>query len=124
MVGVMHGHRFSVDKAQDLLFRLNDIETLLTLAEILPLLHEMNVLVKMAQSRTMYIAEYTNATKLACLALDNLYIMAESVTGLEFRNWSKIINIENDDFFLSLMKNGCYVWQFVGIWFPFIIMII
>ena len=29
------------------------------------MLHEMNVLVKMAQSRTMYIAEYTNVRKLA-----------------------------------------------------------
>ena len=53
----MYEHRFSVEKAQDLLFRLTNIETLLTLARILPLLHEMNVLVKMAQSRTMYIVE-------------------------------------------------------------------
>ena len=56
LVGVMYELRFSVDKAQDLLFQLNDIETLLTLARIFCLLHEMNVLVKMAQSRTMYIA--------------------------------------------------------------------
>ena len=30
LVGVLHEHRFSVDKVQDLLFRLTDIETLLT----------------------------------------------------------------------------------------------
>ena len=54
-VGVMYEHHFSVYKAQDLLFRLTDIETLLTLAGILPLLHEINVLFKMAVSRTMYI---------------------------------------------------------------------
>ena len=48
LVGVMYEHRFSVDKDRDLLFRLTDIETLLTLAGILHLLHEMNVLVKMA----------------------------------------------------------------------------
>ena len=70
----------------------------------------------------MYIVEYTRARKLTCLALDNLYIMAEFFTGLTFTNWSKIINTKNDDFFLSLMKNGCYVWKFVGIWFHFIIM--
>ena len=57
LIGVMYEHRFSVDKAQDILFRLTDIETLLTLAGIIYLLHEMNVLVKMDQIHTMYIAE-------------------------------------------------------------------
>ena len=99
LVGVMYEHRFSVDKAQGLLFLLTDIETLLTFAGIIPLLHEMNALVKMAQRRTMYVAEYTNARKLACLALDNLYMMLESFTGLAFTSWTKIFNIENDDFF-------------------------
>ena len=47
----------------------------------------------------MYIVEYTRARKLTCLALDNLYIMAKSFTCLAFTNWSKIIHIENDDFF-------------------------
>ena len=37
--------------------------------------HEMNVLVKVSYNHTMYIIEYTNARKLACLALDNLYMM-------------------------------------------------
>ena len=46
LVGVMYEHRFSVDKAQYLLFRLTDINTLLTLVGILPMLYEMNVLVK------------------------------------------------------------------------------
>jgi len=49
-------HCFNVDNAQDLLFRLTDIETLLILVEILPMIDEMNVLVKMSQSHTMYIA--------------------------------------------------------------------
>ena len=102
LVGVMHEHHFSVDKAQDILFRLTDIETLLTLARILPLLHEMNVLVKMAQSRTMYIAEYTNAMKLACLALDNLYTMPGSFTSPTFNGWTTLIDIE--------MNKGDYVW--------------
>ena len=65
------------------------------------MLHEMNNLMKMAQIRMMYIATYTRAKKSTCLALDNLYIMGESFTGLAFTNWSKIINIENDDLFLK-----------------------
>ena len=88
LVGVMYEHRFSVYKAQDLLFRLTDIETLLTLVRILPLLHEMNVLVKMDQSRTTYIAEYTNARKLAFLALDNLYTMSRSFTSPTCNGWT------------------------------------
>ena len=99
LVGVMYEHRSSVEKIQTLLFLLIDIETLLTLVGILPMLHEMNNHVKMAQSHTMHISEYTRARKLTCLALDNLFIMEESFTGLAFTNWSKIVNIENDDFF-------------------------
>ena len=80
----MYEHRSSVDKAQDLLFKLTDIETLLTLVGILSLLRQMNVLVKMAQIRTMYIAEYKNARKLVCLTLDNLYTMLGSFTSPMF----------------------------------------
>ena len=106
MIGVIYKQHFSVDKAQDLLFRLTDIETLLTLAGILPLLHEMNVLVKMAQSRTMYIAEYTNARKLACLALDNLYTMLGSFTSPTFNDWTTLIDIENIENYLKFDEKG------------------
>jgi hypothetical protein len=92
---MMYEDRYSVDKAQYILFRLTDIETLLTLVGILPMLDEMNVLVKMSQSHTMYIAEYTNERKFACLSLDNLYTMPESFTGPRFTNWTTIIDIEN-----------------------------
>ena len=95
----MYEHHSSVEKSQTLLFLLTNIETLLTLAGILPMLHEMKNLVKLDQSHTMYIVEYTWERNLTCLALDNLYIMEESFTGLSFTNWSKVINIENDDFF-------------------------
>ena len=44
-VGVMYEHLLSVDKGQDILFQLTDIEALLTLTGIIPLLHEINVLV-------------------------------------------------------------------------------
>ena len=94
----MYEHRSSVEKSQILFFLLTDIETLLTLNGIIPMLHEMDNHVKMDQIRTMYIAEYTRERKLTCLALDNLYIMEKYFTGLAFTNWSKMINIENDFF--------------------------
>jgi hypothetical protein len=99
---VIYEHRFSVYRAQYILFRLNDIETLLTLVGILPMLDEMNVLMKMSQSHTMYIAEYTNERKFSCLSLDNFYTMPESFTGPQFTNWTTIIDIENTDFFFQV----------------------
>jgi hypothetical protein len=63
LLGVMYEHRFSVDKAQDIPFRLTDIETLLKLDGILPMLYEMNFLLKMSQSHTIYISEYIHARK-------------------------------------------------------------
>jgi hypothetical protein len=97
----MYEHRFSVDKYQYLLFRLTNIETLLTLVGILPMLDEMNFLIKMSQSRTMYIAKYTNARKFAFLSLDNLYTMPESFTSPWFTNWTTIIDIENTENYLK-----------------------
>ena len=119
LVGVMYEHRFSVDKAQDLLFRLTDIETLLTLAGILPLLHEMNVLVKMAQSRTMYIVEYTNARKLACIALDNLYMMPGYFTSPTFNGWTTLIDIENIENYLKFDEKWRLCMALHGYMVPF-----
>ena len=119
LVGVMYEHRFSVDKAQDLLFQLTDIETLLTLAGIIPLLHEMNVLVKMAQSRTMYIAKYTNARKLACLALDNLYTMSRSFPSPTFNGWTTLIDIENIENYLKFEEKGRLCMVVHGYMVPF-----
>ena len=115
----MYEHRSSVEKSQTLLFLLTDIETLLTLARILPMLHEMNNLVNMAQSRTMYIAEYTRERKLTCLALDNLYIMEDSFIDLAFTNWRKIINIENDEFFWKFDEKGMLCMAVRGHMVPF-----
>lgn len=106
LVGLMYENHYNVDKAQYLLSRLTNIETLLTLAGIIPMLHEMNVLVKMYQNHTMYIAEYTNVRKSECLALDNLYMMPDSFTSLEFKSSTKIINIENTEFFLTFDDKG------------------
>jgi hypothetical protein len=57
----MYEHRFSVDRAQDIIFQLTDIDTLLTLFGILPMLDEINVLMKMSQSRTIYMKEYLHS---------------------------------------------------------------
>ena len=94
MVGVMYEHRLSVDKDQDIIFLLIGIETLLTLDRILTFLHEMDVLVKMDRGHTMYITEYTNPRKLACLALDNLYTMLGSFTSPTFNGWTTLIDIQ------------------------------
>ena len=119
LVGVMYEHLFSVDKAQTLLFRLTDIETLLTLAGIIPLLHEMNVLVKMAQSCTMYIAEYTNARKLACLALDNLYTMPGSFTSPTFNSWTTLIDTKKIENYLKFDEKGRLCMAVRGYMVPF-----
>ena len=95
LVGVMYENRCNVDKARDLLFQLTDIETLLTLDGIIPMLNEMNALVKMSQTHTIYIQEITSARKLACLALDNLFTMSNSFIGPSFTSWTRIINIED-----------------------------
>ena len=83
------------------------------------MLHEMKNLMKMDQSRMIYIAEYIRARKLTCLALDNLYIMAKSFTSLGFTNWRKIINIENDDFFFNFDEKGMLCMAFHGHMVPF-----
>lgn len=81
--------------------------------------HEMNVLVKMSQNRTMYIAKYTNARKLACLALDNLYMMPDSFTVPEFKSWTKIINIENTKKKLTFDEKGILCITVRGYMVPF-----
>lgn len=47
-----------MDRDPNLLNKLSDIENLLTLASLLPMLDLMNKLVKKAQDRTMYIHEF------------------------------------------------------------------
>ena len=73
---------------------------------ILFLLHEMNVLMKMDQSRAMYIAEYTNARKLTCLALDYLYTMPGYFTSPTFNGWTTLIDIEKIENYLKFDEKG------------------
>ena len=67
----------------------------------------------------MYIDEYTREIKLTFLALDNLYIMEESFTGLAFTNWSKLINIENDELFLKFDEKSILCMVVHGNMVPF-----
>ena len=79
----------------------------------------MNVLVKMDQSRTMYIAEYTNAGKLACLALDNLYTMPGYFTSPMFNSWTTLIDIEKIENYLKFDEKGRLCMAVHGYMVPF-----
>jgi hypothetical protein len=83
------------------------------------MLYEMNVLVKMSQSRTMYIAEYIHTRKLACLQLDNLYMMLESFTGPVFKGWTTIIDIKNIENYLNFDGEGILCMVVHGYMVPF-----
>ena len=84
----------------------------------------MNVLLKMSQSCTIYIVEYIHTRKLSCLQLDNLYTMPKSFTGLAFKGWTTIIDIENIENYLKFDGKEILAWQCVSIWFHFIMLVI
>ena len=73
----------------------------------------------MAQSRTMYIAQYTNARKLACLALDNLYTMPRSFTSPKFNGWTTLIDIEKIENYLKFDEKGRLCMAVRGYMVPF-----
>jgi hypothetical protein len=56
LVGVTYEHHFNVEKVRDANFRLIDIDTLLAFYRILPMPRKMNMLVKMHENYTAYIA--------------------------------------------------------------------
>ena len=61
----------------------------------------MNVLLKMALIRTMYISENKNARTLTCLAMDNLYTMSDYFIGPTFNGWTTLFDIENIENYLN-----------------------
>lgn len=71
----------------DLFQRLSNLETLLTLASLLPMLEEMMDIVKKAQQRAMYIAEYAHLRKMSCQALDSLYQNDLNLSDERFNHW-------------------------------------
>ena len=59
------------------------------------MLDEMNALVKIYQSHTMYIPKITSARKLTCLAFDNFNTMQSSFIGPLFTSRTRTINIDD-----------------------------
>lgn len=75
LIGLFHITRNESDqpKFPDLLRRLSNLETLLTLAALLPMLEEMRNIMKATQKRALYIAEYAMMHKMTCMNLSNIY---------------------------------------------------
>ena len=67
----------------------------------------------------MYTAEYTNANKLTCLALDNLYMMTGSFTSPTFNGWNTLIDIENIENYLKFDEKGRLCMVVRGYMVPF-----
>lgn len=62
----------------------------------------MNVLIKLAQKTTLYIPEYFTARKMACLALDNLYLSGDiSFSRTGFAKWNALLEIGTKSSFLT-----------------------
>lgn len=68
----------SVDNSSKNLHRLSDVEKLLTLASIIPLLNEINKLIKVAQENTLCIQEYTSLHWRLIMTFDNMYLSEEN----------------------------------------------
>ncbi|KAH9298549.1 hypothetical protein KI387_030231 [Taxus chinensis] len=99
LVGFMHKYRHEVDRARDL-FHLTDLETLLTLVGILPMLKEINTLMKHAQGRLIYIVDFIRMRKMVCQSLDILYCSQDSFDALVFENWKDLLDLKNPNTFL------------------------
>lgn len=76
-----------------LLHRLTDVETLLTLAGIHPLLDQMNSLIKQAQERTMYVQEYATLQRMTIMGMDNQYLNNYPFNDEAFSKWNQITDL-------------------------------
>ncbi|KAH7415371.1 hypothetical protein KP509_14G039800 [Ceratopteris richardii] len=90
-------------KAQQML---SDVETLLYLGGMLPLLREMNNLIKVSQSRDIYVMEYAIARKMTCMRLETLYSETSSFDLQEFIEWESLLQVGVEDSFLQYNKKG------------------
>ncbi|KAH7428771.1 hypothetical protein KP509_09G016700 [Ceratopteris richardii] len=91
-------------KAHTLLQMLSDVETLLYLGGMLPLLREMNNLIKVSQSRDIYVMEYAVARKLTCMRLETLYYETSGFDSQEFIEWESLLQVGVEDSFLQYNK--------------------
>ncbi|KAH7314796.1 hypothetical protein KP509_21G020700 [Ceratopteris richardii] len=93
-------------KAHTLLQILSDVETLLYLGGMLPLLREMNNLIQVSQSRDIYVMEYAVARKMTCMRLETLYSETSGFDSQEFIEWESLLQVGVDDSFLQYNKKG------------------
>lgn len=102
-----HDDQGGQQKYGDLLERLINVEKLLTLATILPMLEEMRKIMKKIQQRFTYIAKYNTLCKMTCTSLDNLYRNPNSFfVDEKLSGWMRITNLDNPDNFLKIDTNG------------------
>lgn len=100
LVGFMHKYRHEVHRVRDFFFRLIDLETLLTLFGILPMLQEINTLMKHAQGRLIYIVDFIRMRKMVCQSLDILYCSQDSFDTPIFENWKDLLDLKNPSNYL------------------------
>ncbi|KAH7405300.1 hypothetical protein KP509_15G064700 [Ceratopteris richardii] len=93
-------------KAHTLLQMVSDVETLLYLGGMLPLLREMNNLIKVSQSRDIYVMEYAVARKMTCMRLKTLYSETSGFDSQEFIEWESLIQVGVEDSFLQYNNKG------------------
>lgn len=86
--------------------KLTNVETLLTLAILLPVLEEMSDIMKKAQQRAMFFAKYSSMRKRTCLTLDNLYQSDRTLSDIKFDKWQKITDLDNLDNYLHINADG------------------
>ncbi|KAH7403976.1 hypothetical protein KP509_15G003200 [Ceratopteris richardii] len=100
VIGIQKG------KAHTLLQMLSDVETLLYLGGMLPLLRKMNNLIKVSQSRDIYVMEYAVARKMTCMRLETLYYETSGFDSQEFIEWKSLLQVGVEDSFLQYNKKG------------------
>ena len=68
---------------------------LLTLCGIIPMLQEINTLVKHAQQRSIYVVDFIHLRKRVCQSLDVLYVLENRFDESQFTNWRILTNIKH-----------------------------
>lgn len=98
LTGYMYMNTKVIDRAKDVLYRLQDFETLFTLCGILSILYEVNLLIKLAQERDNYIIDFVLVRKHVCLCIDMLYEI--DFFDPLFEDWRVLTNYKDPSNFL------------------------